>query len=78
MNAPLRETWARILGFLRGRRPDDELEAELVAHFDLAVEENLQRGMDSEEARRRAAILGCMVPARRAMRTDPVTALRHD
>jgi putative ABC transport system permease protein len=35
---------------------DQELDAELAAHLDLAIEENLQRGMTAEEARRQALI----------------------
>ena len=33
-----------------------ELDAELAAHLELAVEENMARGMSADEARRRALI----------------------
>ena len=56
MTGQLREWWERTLGFLHRRRPDDDLEAEFAEHLELAVEDNLRRGMSPEEARRAAAI----------------------
>ena len=56
MTGRVRERWKRVLGFLRGRGADDDLQSELAAHLELAVEENLRYGMSPEEARRRAAM----------------------
>jgi hypothetical protein len=46
----------RTRAFFAKRRLDRELEDELAAHVDFAIEENLDRGMKFEEARRRALI----------------------
>lgn len=46
----------RVLSVFRRKRLDRELEAEFAAHLDLAMEENRQRGMSAEEARRQALI----------------------
>ena len=46
----------RLGSFFRHKHLDGELEVELAAHLDLAIEENLQRGMSEEEARRQALI----------------------
>ena len=56
MTGRVREWWERMVGFVRGRRPDRELEAELAAHIDMAAEDNLRRGMPPEEARRLAML----------------------
>jgi putative ABC transport system permease protein len=42
---------SRLLGLFRGRRGDDDLNAELSAHLDALTEENTRRGMSVEEAR---------------------------
>lgn len=42
----------RVRAFFTRRRLDRELDAELAAHLDLAIEENLERGLSPEEARR--------------------------
>ena len=47
---------ARIKAFFRKRELDSDLEQELAAHLDLAIEENVGRGMSPEEARRQALI----------------------
>ena len=52
--------WIRVLlsrceALFRKQELDEDLDEELCSHIDLAVEENLQRGM-SEEAARRAAL----------------------
>ena len=51
-----RELFHRIVSIFRRGRLEEDLDAELAAHLDLAVEENLQRGMSAEEARRNALI----------------------
>lgn len=56
MTGRAREWWERALGFFRGRRPDQDLEAEFAAHIEMAVEDNLRRGMSRHEARRLAAL----------------------
>ncbi|MGA7343352.1 MAG: ABC transporter permease [Terracidiphilus sp.] len=55
----------RIRAFFLKRRLDAELEAELAAHVELAVEENLERGLPLAEARRVAlASMGGLEQAR--------------
>ena len=56
MTGPLREWWERILGFARGNRADGDFEAELAAHMEMAVEDNLRKGMSLREARRVAGL----------------------
>jgi predicted permease len=46
----------RVRAFFARRRLDYELEAELAAHVEFAIEDNLERGMTLEEARRHALI----------------------
>ncbi len=65
MTGRVREWWERAVGFVRGRRPDHDLEAELVAHIEMAVEDNLRSGMSQVEARRVAAMrLGSQASAK--------------
>ena len=65
MSGRVRERWARITGFLRGRRLEGDLDEELASHVELAVEDYVSRGMSPEEARRRAAMqLGSRLAAR--------------
>src|SRR6202023_742588 len=52
----LREFLHRLRSLFRARQLDIELDVEMAAHLDLAIEENLQRGMLPEEARRQALI----------------------
>jgi predicted permease len=52
----LREGFERLGSFLQKRRRDSELDAEVAAHLEFAVEENMQRGLSAEEARRQAMI----------------------
>jgi predicted permease len=52
----LRQTWNRVRAFFSRETLDRELEAEMQAHLDLAVEENVRAGMTPEEARRRALV----------------------
>jgi hypothetical protein len=46
----------RLRSLFRAPQLDSELDAEMAAHLDLATEENMQRGMSLEEARRQALI----------------------
>jgi predicted permease len=56
MTGAVREWWERSLGFLRGRRTDAGLDAEIEAHIEMAIADNLRSGMSPEEARRQAAL----------------------
>ncbi|HTW79498.1 MAG TPA: ABC transporter permease [Terracidiphilus sp.] len=61
----MRRGFERVRAFFGKRRRDADLEAELAAHIDFAIEENLARGLSPEEARREAlARLGGMQQAR--------------
>ena len=50
----LRQGWNRVRAFFRKGPLDADLDAEMASHLEMAVEENLRRGMAVEEARRRA------------------------
>jgi predicted permease len=55
----------RVGAFFTKRRLDAEVEAELAAHLEMAIEENLERGLSPQEARRVAlAALGGMEQAK--------------
>ena len=61
----LRETLARIASFFRAEKMDRDLDAELAAHLEMAVEENIRNGMSPKDARRKAlAKFGSIEPAR--------------
>src|SRR5580704_1571559 len=65
----LQEGLQRIRSFFQHRRRDTELDTELAAHLELAVEENIRRGMSAEEARRQALIrFGGMAQAKEQQR----------
>jgi hypothetical protein len=46
----IRILWSRCTSLFRRESLDDDLDEELRSHIDLAVEENLGRGMSREEA----------------------------
>jgi putative ABC transport system permease protein len=52
----LRATWQRITGLFRRERRDADLAAELEAHLQFHIEDNLRAGMSPQEARRQALI----------------------
>jgi predicted permease len=52
----LREWWKRAAGLFHKERRDAELEEELASHLEMMVEQNIERGMTAEEARRTARI----------------------
>lgn len=52
----LRQSTSRIRAFVRPEPIDRELDAEVAAHLEFAIEENLRRGLSPEEARRQALI----------------------
>jgi predicted permease len=51
-----RELASRIRSFFRKERLDGDLEAELGSHLEMAIEDNLRRGLTPEEARRQALV----------------------
>ena len=52
----LRRAVNRLRSFFRKEPLDRELQTEMASHLDFAIEENLQRGMSPEEARRQALV----------------------
>lgn len=52
----LQRFFQRLNAIFHRTRLDHDLDSELAAHLELAIEENLQRGMPPEEARRQALI----------------------
>jgi predicted permease len=52
----LREAMERVRSFFRKPQRDSELDAEVAAHLEFAVEDNMERGLSAEEARRQALI----------------------
>jgi ribosomal protein L13E len=52
----LREALHRVRSFFQREQRDLELDAEMASHLELAVDENVRRGMSEEEARRQALI----------------------
>ena len=42
---------SRCVAFFRGNSLDEDLDDELRSHIDLAIEDNLSRGMSAQEAR---------------------------
>src|SRR5581483_6641517 len=56
MSHSLREVFNRIRSFFRKNPQDQELKQEMASHLEMAVEENIRRGMSAEEARRQALV----------------------
>src|SRR5208337_5104349 len=56
MTDSLRQALNRLRAFFGKKRLDMDLDEEMAAHLQLAMEENLQRGMSPGEARRHALI----------------------
>jgi hypothetical protein len=52
----LREVFNRIRSFFREDPLDQELKQEMASHLEMAMEENIRRGMSAEEARRQALV----------------------
>ncbi len=56
MTSFLKETLNRIRSLFRKAPLDRELKEEMASHLEMAVEENIKRGMSVQEARRRALV----------------------
>src|SRR5215467_7905174 len=52
----LRQLFHRLRSFFRGAQQDRDLDAEISTHIELALEENLKRGLGPDEARRQALV----------------------
>jgi len=52
----MRQSLHRFLSFFHKPQLDQELDAEMAAHLEFAIEENLQHGMSPDEARRQALV----------------------
>ena len=56
MKHSLQEAFNRVRAFFSQAQLDQELNEEMTSHLEMAVEENMRRGMSREEARRQALI----------------------
>jgi predicted permease len=56
MTDGLRQSFNRVRACFHKERLDDELGDEMASHLELAIEENLRRGLSPEEARRQALV----------------------
>jgi len=56
MTAPVRQFLYRLRSFFRSAQLDRDLDAEMSSHLEIAIEENLARGLSPEEARREALL----------------------
>src|SRR3989449_11346220 len=56
MSDGLRAAVNRFWAFWRKQSFDRDLDAEMTAHLELAIEENLRRGLSAEDARREALV----------------------
>ncbi|HEX8879282.1 MAG TPA: ABC transporter permease [Candidatus Acidoferrum sp.] len=56
MTGRLRQTLYRLLAFFRSSPLDRDLDDEMAAHLELAIEEHLERGLAPAEARRQALL----------------------
>ncbi|HKW61528.1 MAG TPA: ABC transporter permease [Candidatus Acidoferrum sp.] len=56
MTTPLRQFLYRLRSLFRSAQLDRDIDAEMSSHLELAIEENLQRGLSPEEARRQALV----------------------
>jgi predicted permease len=52
----IREAINRLTSFFRQEPLDRELDAEMASHIEMAIQENMQRGLPPEEARRHALV----------------------
>lgn len=79
----LRETWARLVAFLRRDARDRDFADELTAHVGMAIDDAVAHGASREEARRRALVrLGGLESAKQRHRDarglPSLEALMHD
>src|SRR5215472_5406694 len=56
MTSRLRQLLHRLQSFFQGAEQDRDLDAEISAHLELAIEENLKRGLSPDEARRQSLV----------------------
>ena len=66
----IRQALNRLRAFFRKEPLDRDVEAEMAAHLELAIEENLRRGLPAPEARRQAFIKFGGVERRRLQRRE--------